>query len=235
MISKPNEPVDIRHLAEFSSCPNFARYNWNLKKEKEHEVPYLVIRKIILDCYRDLQNLDKQVRYATVRNRVHNAYAPYSGDMSVATYLKKVTRMLEQIRGWYLHTFREGPTTCLINLEVGALVPATGLQVTGGMDIVTVSEPDLVSLIEVTDKFNNKREAFRDFELRSKIYLLKKNNINVSKLSVVNVKGGRIEVWDYKIHDLDSFIYKTEKVMQVVASQIKNDISYPSISETKTN
>lgn len=222
--------VELRHLDDYMKCPNYAKYNWTNGSLVRHHFLYQPVRSIIMSAYRDMANLEKKVQWKTLRGRVHTALAPLlHNELEIAEYFKLSKYILEKIRGWYLNTFRDGPTTCLHNLSIESPVPATGLSIATTIDAILLS-PDQTSIVEITDKYKDIREASVSFSIRAKVWALKQEDINVKSVLLVHIKEGNINVHEINIRNIDEYCFSVEKSLQWALGSIKHQIFLPSIT-----
>lgn len=226
-----DEPVDAWHLEDYIQCPNYAKYNWVNGKIRKHHYLYWPIRNILMSGYRDLANLEKKPQWKTFRSRVHGQIGVLlDSDLEVDKYYTLAKRVIEQIRGWYLKAFRDGPATCLYNLRLETHVPATGMSIAADVDAILLS-PGQTSIVEITDRFKNLREAISSLSIRSKVWMLSQENIRVNSVILVRIDSGVIRVERIQIHDYDDYTYKTERVIQWAMGSMKHQIFMPAITE----
>jgi len=231
MTLKLNEkPIEVWHLDDYIKCPNYAKYNWNRRQIRRAHYLYGPLSNVILSCYRDQANLNKKVLWKTVRNRVHQELAPLlDTKIAIEDYKQVAIDCLVEIRNWYINVFREGPTTCLYNLEIEACVPVTGVTIAGQLDAMLLS-PDQNMIVEVTDKFKSNREVLSSLSIRSKIWLLHAKKVKVDKLKVIRIQDKKIKIDTLKIQNYDDFIYKTERTIQWATGSIREKVFHPSIT-----
>jgi len=233
---KLNEkPVRVRHLDDYIKCPNYAKYNWTNHEIRKSHYLYNPLRSVILSCYRDLSNLEKEIAWKTVRGRVHESLAPLlDKDIPVSDYRSVALSCLGQIRNWYLRNFRGGSTACIHNLWLESRVPGTGVNITGGIDAITIA-PNQIKVIEITDKFKDVREAVNALSIKSKVWMLKQEGVKVDQIQFVRIlkrTSSSISVFTDTliIQDYNDFIYKTERAIQWATGSIKHQIYHPSIT-----
>ena len=227
-----NKFIDVWHLDNYIKCPAFAKYDWNNKSLRGHHYLYHPIRNILLGCYRDLANLEKKIVWKTVRERVHKNLAPLlKTDIEIEDYKRIAIQVMSQIRSWYINSFRDGPEICLHNLKVNSLVPATGISIEAQIDAVLVSS-DQVRIVEITDKYEDLREASLSLSLQAKAWLLSKQDVKVTEIELINISNKSFTNRVFRIRE--KALLGTERSLQWTIGGIKHKVFHPSVTQMCT-
>jgi hypothetical protein len=142
-------------------------------------------------------------------------------------------RVIDSLRGWYLNYYREGPELCLHGLALKSPVPGIGIELEGEVDALLLEEEN-VSMVTISDRFQDPTTAFKGMELRAKAWLLSQQGVIVNNFLVINISNDTIKVYKLRIEDPEDFLYKTEKAIQVIAGGIKHKVFYPSVTDMCT-
>jgi CRISPR/Cas system-associated exonuclease Cas4 (RecB family) len=229
MLKSDQNKVPLEHLDDYSKCTNYAKYNWSNIKRKRHYL-FSSLKDLILDTYIDQANLNRKIVWKTLRNKVHNKLVPVIlGNKSISDYLKIVKRIMEQLRSWYINHYRDGPDICLASLQIESKVPSTGLSIEANIDAVLLSNQDIF-MVEITDKYKNINEAISSVSLRAKVWLLAQQGVKVNKITLILIHEGNVLTENITIHNIDEYLFKTEKVLQWCIGGIKHNITFPSVT-----
>jgi CRISPR/Cas system-associated exonuclease Cas4 (RecB family) len=216
-----SELIQISNLKDYSKCSNFAKYNWNSKVKPVVFTPGM---KVIDSCYRDLVLLDKVSNWKTVRNRANKYLMESQTEISAAQFYSDSINLLENLRNWYRDFYSDLEVSGISNLDLS--VDMFNQTITGHIDTVVIKKGKPV-LIEYTN-LNTIDQLVTDIGIRTKIWLLSKNGIKVKTIYCVSPREKTLSVIELNIDNFDTWNNKTEVVLQLMVTSIKNKIFYPS-------
>jgi len=213
------ELIQIQNLRDYTKCSNYAKYNWNATSNSTQSIT----RSIIDSCYRDIAVLNKTVDWKTIRNRTYKEVFK-EPNRSVDTLYKDSLVILNALRNWYLEFYRDLSCEAICNITLQETI--SGETITAKIDTVLVSEKE-VTLIEFSDT-DNIEDILKDIGLRTKIYLLGKEQILVNKVLVIKTSNNNVTCTRVSVHNPVEWNYKTRLALQVIVGSIRQKIFYPS-------
>lgn len=214
--------VQIHQLRTYAACPNLAKYSWHVPVVSKKNL----IRTVIESCYRDLAVLDKRVNWKTVRNRIHNHLLKVEPNLSTDNFYSSAISIMESVRNWYIDSFRDQDGEAICNIKLEDTIREIKIEAT--IDIILIKRKQ-ITLVEFTEA-DKPEKILRDIGLRTKIYLLGKQNIKVNKILAIKCTDRAVRTWSLSIDNSNTWNYKTYQVLQLMLFSIKNKIFYPSVT-----
>lgn len=219
--------IQIRHLKDYSQCPNFCKYNWNLLSKP---IKPSTLEQIIDVCYRDLA-FNGKPNWAKIRKYVQEQLLVLEPDLETQQLYKRSVELMTSLRNWYLEIYRDGPSESLYRLQLKGVIG--GLSISGEVFTTLLESSgssNKTTLVEFTE-LDSELLMIRDFSIRVKIWLLTQQQVKVNKLLFIKTTNKIIKWWNLNIQDPDLWNYKTEQSLKLIASGIKNNVYYPSVSD----
>lgn len=211
--------LPLHKVRAYTKCPNFAKYSWHIPVQTKRTVPRILIE----DCYRDIAVLNKRIEWKTIRNRVNNLLLEHEPELSGNNFYNSAITIMESLRNWYVNYFRDGTeeAVCGIYLES----ELNQVKLSAVVDVLLIGEK--ITLIEFTEE-ETAEEILRDIGIKTKIYLLGKQNIKVNKIVALRCTNRSVKTTTLNIDNTDAWNYKTEQSLKLVTIAVKNKIFYPS-------
>lgn len=214
--------IQIKHLRDYSKCPNYAKYNWY---NEDLKLKSNICKQVVTSCYRDIFVLNKKVDWKTVRNRIHSFISKENSIEADKIYSFSIA-LMSGMRDWYLQIYRDGPVEGIgpFLLEEKIFEETIQIQIDG-----LLNDNKSVTLIHYCNE-----EAdwiLKDPELRIKIYLLSKQKIKINKVLVISCSETSVKTKTITVDNVDNWNLKTEKMLGLFLYSIKNKVFYPSITK----
>lgn len=211
--------VEIHQLRNYSKCSNFAKYSWHVPTK----VNQTVARAVIESSYRDLAVLSRNISWKTIRDRVHHKLVELEPSLSNDEFYSVAVTLMGALRTWYLAEYRDCTDEAICNVILSEEL--NNVKITGTINVLLIGKK--ITLIEFTNE-ETAEDILRDIGIRTKVYLLGKQNIKVNKILAINCSSRTIKTHVLKIDNPDNWNYKTHKSLQLMTLAIKNKIFYPS-------